>query len=182
MWSSSLRVALPQALVHIEPWLSRPYRLAQVLRQVARYVSIDIQFEGVGAVLLDECTPLGLTTNALVYVREVRLIADDVPVCAARIAMPMSTYTQYQSAFDTLGSGFLGDQLLYDDASVTRSGFEFAVLTEVSPFVMRFPGLSDTQLQFPARRSVFVKCAQYPLLVTECFLQTVPHYPGVTVS
>lgn len=156
----------------------KPYRLAKSFRQVADNVRIEVIFEGEEGFDIDE--RLELKQNDTVgYAREVVIWGDDAPFCYARTIMPKSTYLQFQQVWDSLGEGFLGDHFLYRRADMQRSAFKYAQLHADSPVLARMPGYITKQNSYCVRRSLFMLDHDYPLLLTEAFLPSLPAYKEV---
>lgn len=144
---------------NILAWLTKPHCVSEKLRPHCQTLSLSIISWQEEIPLPEENQRLGLPERAAAMVRQVTLQGDGVPWTQGRLVVPLSTYHHAKEKFDTLGNRLLGETLLYPDANITRSGFEFA---EIAPAHF-------------ARRSVFWM-EQHPLLLTEIFLPAIPDY------
>lgn len=112
---------------------------------------------------------LGVGTGALVYVREVLLLCNDVPVVFAHSVLPFASLRGSWNGINHLGSRPLGEAL-FSNPRIQRRPLAFRRLYRAHPLfrsVTRQQQL-DARILW-ARRSVF--CLDlHPLLVTEVFL------------
>lgn len=153
-------------------WMLKPYNLSDALSQVCMHLSVQVLFQGMSDYHDDEAQALQIQGQTRCYVRQVFLKGDGVPFCFARIVVPQHTYHQYQSQFSTLNDQFLGNTLLYSNATTRRDPFEYAYISQAHPYTQY---LENTH-PLGARRSVFYMDGQFPLLVSEVFLETIPEY------
>lgn len=158
-------------------WMLKPYNLSEALSQVCAHLSVQILFQGMDCYQDDEAQALQIQGQTSCYVRQVILKGDGVPFCFARIVVPMQTYHQYQSQFALLNDQFLGNTLLYSNPTTKRHAFEYTRISHTHPYTQYLMNINP----LGARRSVFHMDGQFPLLVSEIFLETIPEYKAVKV-
>lgn len=104
-----------------------------------------------------------------IFVREVFLCCDDLPVVFAQTEIPLSTLTEQQTQLAEIGTQSLG-KILFQDPSMRRGAIEVAQFTENSPVNALCSSLGQCCADnLWARRSLFYVNAK-PLLVSELFL------------
>ena len=127
---------------------------------------------GLGRPNPDECALLGVAMSTRVYVREVLLMCNGIPVVFAHSALPYSSLRGGWNSISRLGSRPLGEAL-FSDHRIQRQPLTFQLLRHDHPLygsIGRQLPLSVRSLW--ARRSVF-SLNRHPLLVTEVFLPTI---------
>lgn len=120
----------------------------------------------------DEIAPLGVARGTWVYVREVLLLCNGIPVVFAHSVLPYPALRGGWNRVSRLGSRPLGEAL-FSDHRVQRQPLSFQYLHRAHPLcrtLARHQPLPATRLW--ARRSVFCLDRQ-PLLVTEVFLPAI---------
>lgn len=120
----------------------------------------------------DEIIPLGVARGTRVYVREVLLLCNGIPVVFAHSVLPCPGLRGGWNRISRLGSRPLGEAL-FSNHRVRRQALSFQHLHRDHPLfraLTRHQPLAATRLW--ARRSVFCLDRQ-PLLVTEVFLPAI---------
>lgn len=172
-WSDDLNV-LPQAHPNIQSWLLKPYILSAALKRVCSLLRVDV-LEQTFKNAYDDEYPL-ISSNETPLVREVFLVGDEMPMTFGRVIIPKNTYDQFFNDFDSLGTNFIGEKLLYH-RNAPRSAFQYAYLDESQPLNRSIFTYAKNKKPQPlwARRSVFY-IENFPLLVTDIILPWVPEY------
>lgn len=162
-WVSELNNLDKQPHSNMKLWLTRPYELSPILRKVCQRFQLKILSQGYGLPLQEERDKLSLPNSypEQIYIREVELWGDEIPLTYGRVTIPEHTYQSEAALFDALGENPIGETILYHYPDIQRSGFEFGYL-------------SDRQCW--GRRSVFWMKGN-PLLITEGFYENLPPYP-----
>ena len=122
----------------------------------------------------DEAAALGLRASERVWVREVLLLADGVPVVYARSVLPRRNVRGAWNLFHGIGSRPLG-AALFADPRIERLPLASACLDVRDARYHRaieVTGMAGGPRRLWARRSVF-RLRRRPLLVTEVFLPAI---------
>lgn len=169
----------------VREWLTKPYVLTQALKRVCSDFCVKVKQEDVKPLQADEIAALGCYHNPNGYIRETYLGSRDNALVYARVTMPQSTYEFKRKDFENLGNRPIGESLLYNDPSVTRSGFEINRITLNDELLFDsevhesfYKAMIEKSARLPelwARRSIF-RLSGYPLLITEVFLANIPEY------
>lgn len=117
----------------------------------------------------DEYAGLRLRSNSLVYVREVLLVCDQLPVVFAHSVLPRAGLRGDWNGITRLGTRPLGEAL-FNNPRIQREALAYRQIDARHPLfraVRRNHPFSTRVLW--ARRSVF-RLNGHPLLVTEVFL------------
>lgn len=160
----------PPALCTVaqKDWLTRPGSLTRHLSGLGR-VEVKVMREHAAQPWRDEAACLGVSSRASVWLREVVLCVDGVPMVAAHSIAPLADSRGVWRAMRALGTRPLAE-LLYADPTVRRSALSSRRLTARHP-LFRYASAYDSSAAhvLHARRSVFVR-GDAPLMVTECML------------
>ncbi len=120
----------------------------------------------------DETALLSVTPTTRVYVREVLLLCNDVPVVYAHSVLPRPSLRGGWNGISRLGNRPLGEAL-FSDHRIRRQPLAFCKLHTDHPLfrsIVRQQPIDERTLW--ARRSVFC-LNRHPLLVTEVFLPAI---------
>lgn len=161
--------SLPRSL---RAWLSDRGSLTQRLKShCAAFQVVPLRI-GLARPNPDEYALLRISSGTRVYVREVLLLCNGVPVVFAHSVLPYPSLRGGWNSISHLGSRPLGEAL-FSDHRIQRQPLTFQRLHADHPLfgsiVRRLP-LSVSSLW--ARRSVF-SLNHHPLLVTEVFLPAI---------
>lgn len=169
----------------VREWIKKPFILSQALKRVCENFSVKISDQSVKPLYSEEIAALKCYGFESGYVRETYLGDPSNPLVYARVSMPESTYNAYKEQLDALGTKPIGETLLYNDPSFTRSEFEVKQLSENDELLFdalvhhefyRAAIAKDAERnELWARRSVFT-LKGHPLLVTEVFMPDIPNY------
>ncbi|MBI1904823.1 MAG: chorismate lyase [Rhodocyclales bacterium] len=165
------RSGTPAAL---RPWLTDPDSLTARIRVRCGAFSVAVVRQAPGRAMRDETTLLGLRTHERVWVREVLLVADGVPVVFARSVVSRRHVRGAWYLFHGVGSRPLG-AALFADPRIARLPLAAACLDARDARYHRaieVTGLPSAPRCLWARRSVF-RLRGRPLLVTEVFLPAI---------
>lgn len=171
----------------IRQWLSEPYVLSKSLRKVCENFSVQIADQCVKTLYADEIAALKCYDTTQGFVRETYLGDVGNPVVYARVTMPQSTYQFKKSELDNLGNRPIGETLLYQDPTLTRSEFEVKRITcddELLFDLMVHNNFYKAEIEKIARvnelwaRRSFFTISGNPILITEVFLSNIPNYIG----
>lgn len=171
----------------IRRWLFEPYVLSASLRKVCEHFSVEVSEQSVRDLYADEVAALKCYDTTKGFVRETYLGDPGNPVVYARVTMPQATYESKKIELDNLGNKPIGETLLYNDPTLTRSEFEvkritcndellFDVLVHENFYKAEIQKISRVN-ELWARRSCFTVSGK-PLLITEVFLANIPAYLG----
>ncbi len=144
---------------YLYPWLTGHTRLVATIRSICRYnTRVKLLSQVLAGANADEQAVLQIDeVNSLV--RQIYILADEVPMVYARVVVPYGVYVANKVVFDDLGERPLGDTLLFNDPECRRSEFTFGMIEH----------LRD---ELVARRSVF-SFSPGQLLITEAFLPAI---------
>jgi chorismate-pyruvate lyase len=178
MWvTSTANMHLNENKHHLD-WMAGPHMLVQALSRSCEFQAPFVQriFEGVSEYLCDEQSLLGVVENSC-HTREVFLSGNGKRCYFARTVIPKCTHDKYQASFEKLGDQPLGDTLLYGNKSTTWSDFKYAVIDAANDYFIKC-GLDDKEEQLGARQRIFYLegLKQFPILITEVFLPSIPEY------
>lgn len=155
-------------------WLTDHDSLTAAVRGRCRSLRVEVLGQRLGRALSDEAGLLGVRPGARVWVREVALLADDVPwVWARSVARRDDLRTAWRDLAG-LGDRSLG-AALFADPRIGRGELLVRVLSRRDPrgrsAIARFGAPPDTGLW--ARRSLFHR-GPGRILVTEAFSPVIP--------
>ena len=179
--NSTLIASMPDS---IREWLCKPMVLSQALRRVCRDFKVEISDQSVKPLYADEVAALKCYDSLDGYVRETYLGDKGNPLVYARVTMPESTYIANKKELEALGTRPIGETMLYNNPTMTRSIFEVKRLTQDDELL--FDALVHQnfykaafekrgQNNLWARRSIFTISGN-PLLITEVFMPDIPRY------
>jgi chorismate-pyruvate lyase/SAM-dependent methyltransferase len=171
----------------VRKWLSEPYVLSKSLRKVCENFSVEVTDQKIKTLYADEVAALKCYDATQGFVRETYLGDFGNPVVYARVTMPQSTYQFKKLELDNLGNRPIGETLLYQDPTLTRSEFEvkritcddellFDLLVHNSFYKAEIEKIARIN-ELWARRSFFTISGN-PILITEVFLSNIPNYAG----
>lgn len=181
MWTSDINLLKEHVSEKYLVWLEKPYNLSVALQRVCDTLRVQVLYQGESVFSKDERDFLKEPSSEKhCYVRKVFLKGDDTPFCLACITVPLRTYQQYSQEFLELNGQLLGNTLLYSNKKTTRSHFQYGLVESGDTNnSLLFKGLAAYLLRagcFPARRSIFYMDGEFPILVTEVFLEKIPLY------
>lgn len=163
------RPALAGAPAYLIPWLAAGGSLTARIKARCRDFRVCVTGEMHGRPLADEGALVDLRLAQLAWIREVLLIADDVPVVFAHsILAPRDLAGPWHMA-RALGNRPLG-AALFADPGITREPLQSARLEQTQPLHRQAAiATGKTLPTLWGRRSRFYRLRR-PLLVTEVFL------------
>jgi len=156
-------------------WLSDHGSLTRRLKSHCASFRVLPLAAGLARANADEYALLGLTPGMRVYVREVLLLCNEVPVVFAHSVLPPAGLRGGWNGIARLGSRSLGEAL-FSDHRIERQPLAYRQVRHNHPLhraATRQLKVADSSLW--ARRSVFC-LNHHPLLVTEVFLPAI-HAP-----
>ncbi|MEI6837580.1 MAG: chorismate lyase [Alcaligenaceae bacterium] len=148
-------------------WLTRGGALTEALRQVGR-LHLRVLSEKVCRFGTEEALRLGLVPGQPAWQREVCMSLNGQDCVVAHSVTTLQASLGCWQAMKRLRNRPLAD-ILYQDRSIIRSGFEFGRIKQGMPLAKRIQALQSVKEITYARRSVFWRARQ-PLLVVEAFL------------
>lgn len=156
----------------LRPWLEERGSLTARIKAHCRDFRVQCLRQCLEPVGVEEAASLGLPIGTRVWVREVLLLADGVPVVFAHTAMPWQPRHPFDTRFGALGQRSLGS-LLFADPRIARGRLEFRALDCRHRLYRRAEASLGTQPErLWARRSRFGRGAK-GLLVNEVFLPAI---------
>lgn len=161
--------SLPRSL---RTWLSDHGSLTQRLKSRCTSFRVLPLETGLARANADEYALLGLAPGTRVYVREVLLLCNDVPVVFAHSVLPSAGLRGGWNGITRLGSRSLGEAL-FSDHRIERQPLAYRCVRNDHPLfraTARQQAVAASSLW--ARRSIFC-LNRHPLLVTEVFLPTI---------
>jgi len=161
--------SLPRSL---RTWLSDHGSLTQRLKSRCTSFRVVPLETGLARANADEYALLGVAPGTRVYVREVLLLCNDVPVVFAHSVLPSAGLRGGWNGITRLGSRSLGEAL-FSDHRIERQPLAYCRVRNDHPLfraAARQQAVAASSLW--ARRSVFC-LNRHPLLVTEVFLPTI---------
>lgn len=164
------RIAAWQAPRRMRGWLTDDNSLTARIRARCGCFSLQVVSQGKGRVVPDERAALGVHHHGELWIREVLLVADGVPVVFARSVVPATAIPAGWHLLHGLGGRPLAN-VLFNDPRVARSPLEAARLDARDSRwydAARATGRSGLPPLW-ARRSAFRRNGM-PLLITEVFL------------
>jgi chorismate--pyruvate lyase len=175
MWSKNIANLKQRPSAKLMEWLLTPNNLGEAMRQVCQTLSLTIIEQVFGLPFNHEEQLLEIDSQAdkTCFLRRIVLLGDGLPFSFASVVIPIAVYYLYTNDFDSLGTKLIGETLLYNDPSTTRSEFEFCLVDDTNPLFKLIPN-PHQQSEFWARRSLFKLKGLHPLLITECFFETIP--------
>ncbi|ENO83939.1 chorismate--pyruvate lyase family protein [Thauera linaloolentis] len=179
-WQSSPpRATVPPALI---PWLTDPSSLtARIRRRCVRF-GVQVLYQGAGRAMRDEAVLFGLRAGARVWVREVLLIADGVPVVFARSLLPRRHVRGAWNLFHGFGAHPLGAALFADPAieraplACTRLDARDARYHRAHSVLSARTPPTAVARELWGRRSLFLRHGR-ALMVSEFFLPAIFELP-----
>lgn len=176
VWHPAHGPIMPPPPAHMLDWLKTQI-LSKALRKMVPNLALNVVQQALGQPHLDEAEKLKLNhPQDLPLIRQVNIGTPNATNLYCRVVVPPKLYEQEQHTFDTLGTRFIGETLLYNQPGVHRSGFEYAVLD--LNHILYQEALRFSRLSAPlnpilyARRSLF-HLPILPLLITEVFVHVV---------
>lgn len=163
----------------MDGWLRDTGSLTARIRARCDRFAVRVLRQRLGRVLDDEALLLGLKAGDWAWVREVLLLADDVPVVYARSVMPQATVRAGSRLFSTIGSRPLG-AALFANPRVERGELACARLDRRDARHRAASAALDARTlprELWGRRSVF-RLRGRALLVTEIFLPEILDLPA----
>ncbi|MEI7567959.1 MAG: chorismate lyase [Alcaligenaceae bacterium] len=148
-------------------WLTHPGALTEALRQVGT-LHLRVLSEKVCPLDTEEALRLGLIPGQPTWQREVCMSLNGQDCVLAHSVTSLQASLGNWQAMKRLRNRPLAD-ILYQDRSIIRSGFEFGRIRQGMPLAKRIHGIHAATGITYARRSVFWRARQ-PLLVVEAFL------------
>ncbi|HRE31010.1 MAG TPA: chorismate lyase [Candidatus Berkiella sp.] len=173
-WESSVAALSIQPPLSIENWLTKPYILSHALKRHCQHLVVQVLAQQFAAVNVTE-QQLS-EQDALPFIRQVFLRGDNIPWTYGRVVIAASTYQAYFTQFASLGSQPLGETLLYNNPDTTRSGFEYALITQDTPLYHEIQAYLPLPVSMLWGRRSYFYLKQFPLLVTEVFLPMIPAF------
>lgn len=169
------RASVPPQLI---PWLTDEGSLTARIRARCDRFAVRVLRQAPGIPHADEASLFGLRPGCMVWVREVLLVADGVPVVYARSILPRGHVRGAWHLFHGIGARPLG-AALFADPGISREPLSCARLDRRDKRYHRAlagAGASAGQAAPPAalwaRRSMF-RLRERALLVSEIFLPTI---------
>lgn len=160
------------APVFLRPWLTDPGSLTARIVARAHSFRVHVLREGRGLPCGDERTLIGLPAGRHAWIREVLLIADDLPVVFAHSILAPRDLTGAWHMARAIGSRPLG-AALFADPGIQRGPLQSARLDSQHPVHrLAATALSAELPVLWGRRSLFLRRTR-PLLVTEVFLPAI---------
>jgi chorismate--pyruvate lyase len=164
-----LHPTLAGAPTFLHPWLADPASLTARIVARCRQFQVRVLRETRALPYIDERELIGLSPGRHAWMREVLLIADDVPVVFAHSILAPRDLTGAWHMARAIGSRPLG-AALFADPGICRGPLEAARLTPVHPLHRQAAAAVGAVLPtLWGRRSRFCRLDR-PLLVTEVFL------------
>ena len=178
VWHNEHDPIMPPPPAHMVDWFKTQV-LSKALKKIVPNVAVDLLHQALGQPHPDEAEKLKLTnTESLPLIRQVKIGTPDCTNLYCRVVIPSQLYLQEQETFDTLGTRFIGETMLYNQPNVHRSAFNYAVLNNQHTLYQEALRFSKIDLTAPvnaklyARRSLFY-LPVLPLLITEVFVHVV---------
>lgn len=168
------RPARPETPHVLRPWLTDPDSLTARIRARCGAFGVVVVRQAPGRAMRDEAVLLGLRMHERVWLREVLLLADGVPVVFARSVVSRRHVRGAWHMFHGMGARPLG-AALFADPRIARQPLAAACLDARDARYHRaieVTGLQPAPRCLWARRSVF-RLRGRPLLVTEVFLPAI---------
>lgn len=157
----------PSLSAHEKAWLYQPGSLTNQLRALGAF-TIEILDQRHAQATATDNSVLPGTEGAQLWIRSVLMSVAGRPLVVARSIAPNQAVHTEWDALETHGLRPLGE-ILYDDPSITRKPFEWAVLAADDPLYATAHRYCEEDARLLARRSTFIRHDQ-PLLIAECFL------------
>lgn len=163
-----------QVPARLRPWLTDAGSLTARIRARCDDFRVEVVRQARVRPQVDEARALGLPLRQAVWLREVMLVADGVPVVYARSVLPARALRGPWHLCRGIGARPLG-AALFSDPRVARGPLHCARLDRRDARYHRAVRALGSRLALPpalwARRSVFERQAR-ALLVSEIFLPT----------
>jgi chorismate-pyruvate lyase len=176
-WHPKQESIIPPPNSNMANWLNTQI-LSQALRKKIPHISLELIQQSIAQPHPDEAKKLALVEpDNFPLVRQVTIGSPNCRYLYCRVVVPPQLYYQEQTTFDTLGSRFIGETLLYNQPNVHRSKFEYALLNAEHTLYQeaaRYTQINSTSInpKLYARRSLFY-LPVLPLLITEVFVHVV---------
>jgi chorismate--pyruvate lyase len=155
-------------------WLADRRSLTLKLRAHCASFRVQCLLQRQGIILTDEATAIGLARPAHVWVRDVLLHCDGMPVVFAHTVVPLSANATDWPLFNVLGERSLGTTL-FGDPQVQRGALHYARVREGHPLRQRMQAVLPAAALAPilyARRCLYRR-KNGLLLVTEVFMPAI---------
>lgn len=181
VWVDSIEGLTYQPSANVREWLTKPYVLSYVFKEVCKTFNVKILSQAFGMPLPEESGKLTKAEDKLqecAFIRQVYLQEDRLPLSFGRIVIPVSTYEQNFTRINQVGDNPFGETVLYSHPNLTRSPFEYSYISYGPLFHLIYEKIPKTIAHQGVwgRRSLFLLGA-LPLLVTEVFMPHLPVYP-----
>jgi len=161
-------IAAGQCSEKIQSWLYDPRSLTKKLEKSCHKFHVQVKQQLTINSAVPQLSNYFNHTDKI-FVREVLLCCDDLPVVFAQTEIPFSTLTEQQTQLAKIGAQSLG-KILFQDPSMRRGAIEVAQFTKNSPVNALCSSIGQCCTDnLWARRSLFYVNAK-PLLVSELFL------------
>lgn len=167
----------------LSPWLTDPASLTARIRARCRQFEVRLLRQGLGPALPDEAGVFGLRVGALLWVREVLLIADGEAVVFARSLLPRQHVRGAWNLFHGFGAQPLGAALFVDPAiargalSCVRLDRRDARYHRAGRALRQHAPAAALGLALWGRRSLFFRHRR-SLMVSEFFLPAISGLPA----
>lgn len=155
-------------------WLSHTDSFSQLMRKHASNLSVTVLGEAEKAFTQEEQALLGEKETSG-WIRETLFSAEGVAWVAARVAVPRTTFSRYQTAFESIGTGLLGEKILYQTPRWERGALQTLRVhrEQCSSVIQPHVTVRHTWARF----SVFHNGSDQ-LAVTEILLPNIPGWKG----
>lgn len=175
LWKPSPALAGAPSFLH--PWLADPASLTARIVARCRHFKVHVLGEGFSPPFRDERGLIGLPPGRVAWVREVLLVADDIPVVFAHSILAPRDLTGAWHMARAIGTRPLG-AALFADPRICRGPLLAARLTATHPLHRHAADAVGSPLPtLWGRRSRFSRLNR-PLLVTEVFLPGIEDLPA----
>jgi len=157
----------------VKSWLFDPNSLTTKLDMMSSDFRVEVQYQ-------ETVSPSShlsgyFNDEKQIYVREVLLFSNNIPVVFAKTEIPYSTLTHDEALLDNVGNHSLG-KILFNDPSMLRGQIEACCFKPSSTGHSLCEKLGQASKQsLWARRSLFY-LHNKPLLVSELFLPAIGIY------
>lgn len=188
MWVTDFKALEVKPPENMGKWLRHAHQISPYLKQCYQQVTLSLVGEEWDQPYADEAALLPhstvgafsrLQTSEKAWIRRILLLGDNEICTYGRTVIPQKTYQQYQAIFESLGREFIGESFLYKNKQVTRSPFEYAVVSAHEPLfveILQALSLNQSHEFMWFRRSCFY-IEGFPLLVTEVILPSICDCP-----
>lgn len=161
-------------------WLLKAKQISPHLKQCYQQVTLKVLSEGWDTPFEDEREGPGLACEeGRFWIRRIVLLGDNQPCTYGRTVIPEATFQHYATVFESLGSTFIGEGFLYQQAKATRSAFEY---TACEPDHPRYRVIANDMPGIVLGEPLWLRRSQFhvdgfPLLLTEAVLPNIASFP-----